>query len=71
MIEFGYVGEILKVDLNKRNVTKLVTAHYADRFLGGRGIAAKIYWDMVPPQTKAHDPESIEPGFLCLRISCR
>jgi aldehyde:ferredoxin oxidoreductase len=54
--EFGYAGEILKVNLSDGNTTKLSTADYADRFLGGRGIAAKLYWDMVPPETKAFDP---------------
>ena len=34
------------------------TVDYADRFLGGRGIAAKIYWDEVPPEVKAFDPEN-------------
>ncbi len=58
MSEFGYAGTILKVDLSHGNTTRLSTADYADRFLGGRGIAAKIYWDMVPPQTRAYDPEN-------------
>jgi aldehyde:ferredoxin oxidoreductase len=31
---------------------------YTDRFLGGRGIAAKIYWDEMSPQTDALAPES-------------
>lgn len=56
--EFGYAGEILKVDLSDGNVTRLSTADYADRFLGGKGIAAKLYWDIVPPQAKAFDPEN-------------
>jgi len=34
------------------------TEYYADRFLGGRGIAAKIYWDEIPPDVKAFDPEN-------------
>ena len=34
------------------------TMDYADRFLGGRGIAAKIYWDEVPPEVKAFDSEN-------------
>jgi aldehyde:ferredoxin oxidoreductase len=34
------------------------TMDYADRFLGGRGIAAKLYWDEVPPEVKAFDPEN-------------
>ena len=58
MTEFGYTGEILKVDLSERIMTKLFTADYSGRFLGGRGTAAKIYWDMVQPQTKAFDPEN-------------
>src|SRR3974390_1768417 len=58
MAEFGYAGEILKVDLFSRKISKLKTADYAPRFLGGRGIAAKIYWDEVPPQVKAFEPEN-------------
>ena len=29
---------------------------YAGRFLGGRGLAAKVYWDEVPPEVNAFDP---------------
>src|SRR3972149_11007310 len=58
MADFGYAGEILKVDLSAGIVTRLPTAEYADRFLGGRGVAAKISWDVVPPQTGAFDPEN-------------
>jgi len=28
------------------------------RYLGGRGIAAKIYWDEVPPEVGGFDPEN-------------
>jgi aldehyde:ferredoxin oxidoreductase len=58
MTEFGYAGEILRVDLSAGKMARIPTADYADRFLGGRGTAAKIYWDMVPPQTRAFDPEN-------------
>lgn len=58
MAQNGYAGEILKVDLSGQTSTKLKTADYADRFLGGKGIAAKFYWDMVPPETGAFDPEN-------------
>jgi aldehyde:ferredoxin oxidoreductase len=34
------------------------TMDYANRFLGGRGIATKIYWDEVPLEVKAFDPEN-------------
>jgi len=56
--EFGYAGKILKVDLSSGKIGYLPTSDYADRFIGGRGIAAKIYWDEVPPKTKAFDPEN-------------
>jgi aldehyde:ferredoxin oxidoreductase len=56
--EFGYAGKILKVDLSSASVSDVPTSDYADRFIGGRGIAAKIYWDEVPPEAKAFDPEN-------------
>lgn len=56
--EFGYAGKILKVDLSRGNISELATSDYAERFLGGRGIAAKIYWDEVPPETRPFDPEN-------------
>ena len=54
----GYMGKILRVDLSSGTVTHIPTMEYADRFLGGRGIAAKIYWDEVPPEVGAYDPEN-------------
>ena len=58
MTEFGYAGKILKVDLSDGGIEKISSSAYTDRFLGGRGLAAKIYWDMVPPETNAFDPEN-------------
>ncbi|MEE8618834.1 MAG: aldehyde ferredoxin oxidoreductase N-terminal domain-containing protein [Dehalococcoidales bacterium] len=56
--KFGYAGKILKVDLSSASISDVPTSDYADRFIGGRGIAAKIYWDEVPPKSKAFDPEN-------------
>jgi len=56
--EFGYAGKILKVDLSSASMSDIPTSDYADRFIGGRGIAAKIYWDEVPPESKAFDQEN-------------
>jgi len=56
--EFGYAGKILKVDLSSASTRDVPTSDYADRFIGGRGIAAKVYWDEVPPESKAFDPEN-------------
>jgi aldehyde:ferredoxin oxidoreductase len=58
MADFGYAGEILNVDLSRQHTSRLATADYTDRFLGGKGVAAKLYWDMVPSQTRAFDPEN-------------
>ena len=56
--EFGYAGKILRVDLSSASMSDVPTSDYADRFVGGRGIAAKIYWDEVPPEAEAFDPEN-------------
>jgi aldehyde:ferredoxin oxidoreductase len=55
----GYAGRMLSVDLSSGNISDLSTRSYADDFVGGRGIAAKIYWDEVPPHAKAFDPENL------------
>jgi aldehyde:ferredoxin oxidoreductase len=41
MEAFGYAGRILRADLSSRRVDDLPTSDYADRFLGGRGIATR------------------------------
>jgi aldehyde:ferredoxin oxidoreductase len=58
MADFGYAGSILSVDLSSGCTTEMATTDYAGRFLGGRGLAAKIYWDEVPPEVQAFDPGS-------------
>jgi aldehyde:ferredoxin oxidoreductase len=54
----GYAGKILRVDLSKEEISYLDTAAYSERFLGGRGIAAKIYWDETTPETRALAPDN-------------
>jgi aldehyde:ferredoxin oxidoreductase len=56
--QFGYTGKILRVDLSSSRVTSMPTIDYADRFIGGMGIAAKIYWDEVSPDVRALEPEN-------------
>ncbi|MGD8713400.1 MAG: aldehyde ferredoxin oxidoreductase N-terminal domain-containing protein, partial [Desulfobacterales bacterium] len=55
---YGYAGKILRVNLSTGDITEVPTANYVDRFLGGRGIALKIYWDEVHPQIDAFEPEN-------------
>ncbi len=54
----GWCGQILKVDLSNGRTSTMDTMPYADRFLGGRGIATRIYWEEVLPGTSAFDPEN-------------
>ncbi len=58
MTNFGYAGKILRVNLSNKQITETSTSDHADRFIGGRGLAAKIYWDEVPPETGAFDEEN-------------
>ncbi len=55
---YGWTGKILKVDLDAHETAELNTMDYADRFLGGRGVATRIYYDLVKPETGALDPEN-------------
>ncbi len=54
----GYAGKLLRADLSSGDIREQPTADYAESFLGGRGIAARIYWDEVMPGVKAFDPEN-------------
>jgi aldehyde:ferredoxin oxidoreductase len=55
---YGWCGKILKVDLSSEVISALDTHPYADRFLGGRGIATRLYWECVPATARAFDPEN-------------
>ncbi|MBW1922841.1 MAG: hypothetical protein JRF59_00940 [Deltaproteobacteria bacterium] len=54
----GWTGRILKVDLSLGSVEDIDTMEYAEGFLGGRGIATRLYWECVAPETGALDPEN-------------
>ena len=64
----GYTGKILRIDLSTGSIKELETDLYSSRFIGGRGIAAKVHLDEVPTDTDAFDPENrlcIMTGPLC------
>jgi aldehyde:ferredoxin oxidoreductase len=58
MPDYGYAGEILKIDLSDGRTSTIDTADYAHKYIGGHGIAARLYWEMVPGVTGAYDPEN-------------
>ena len=55
---YGWMGKILHVNLNKLEVSDFPTQRYTDLYLGGRGIASRIYWETVAPEIGAFDPEN-------------
>lgn len=55
MTEYGYAGDILKIDLSDHKITSFPTARYAEKYLGGRGLAARLYWEMALPEAKPFD----------------
>ncbi len=55
---YGWCGRILKVDLSTQSVSEIETKTYSDLFLGGRGIADRLYWELNTPETRAFDPEN-------------
>jgi aldehyde:ferredoxin oxidoreductase len=54
----GWMGKILNVDLSNSKITQFSTQPYADKYLGGRGIASRLYWETVAPETRPFDPEN-------------
>jgi aldehyde:ferredoxin oxidoreductase len=58
MPPYGYAGQILKVDLSNGKTDKQSSSDYTDKYIGGHGLAARLYWDLVPPEAKAADPEN-------------
>src|SRR5512136_1012697 len=53
----GYAAKILRVDLSSGRMSTAPTSDYSS-FVGGRGLAAKVHWDEVPPRVGALDPEN-------------
>lgn len=54
----GYMGRIARVDLSTSKVTHIPTENYTQSFIGGQGLAAKIYWDEVQPGVQALEPDN-------------
>lgn len=58
MASYGWVGRILRVNVTKREISEDETAPYAQEFVGGRGIAARLAWREIPPRIDAFDPDN-------------
>jgi len=52
----GWTGTIARVDLTTGNVRTESSLDIAHEYIGGRGFAARLYWDDVSPETDALAP---------------
>jgi len=58
-VAFGYMGQILRVDLSRGKITKEEIRHdWAVKFLGGAGLATKYLYEEVPKGVDALGPEN-------------
>lgn len=48
----GYTGRVLRVDLSSRT-SEILSSEPYQRFIGGRGFGARLYWEEVPPEASA------------------
>jgi len=59
MYRGGYAGKTLWMDLTRNRVeARPLDEDRARRFLGGRGLAARVYYDEVGPEVRPLDPEN-------------
>ncbi|MEJ2478408.1 MAG: aldehyde ferredoxin oxidoreductase N-terminal domain-containing protein [Desulfobacterales bacterium] len=54
-----YGGNILRINLSSGKIEKQPTAAYAEKWLGGRGLNARILYEELAPGTDALSPENV------------
>jgi aldehyde:ferredoxin oxidoreductase len=55
---FGWMGQILEVDLAARRIGARATLPYTAQYLGGRALASRLAWDEIPAGIDAGDLEN-------------
>jgi aldehyde:ferredoxin oxidoreductase len=54
----GWTGNILRVDLTSGEIWTQPSTEYHLRYIGGRGIGARLAWEEIPPGVGAFDPRN-------------
>ena len=57
MSNYGWAGQMLRVNLTNGSISRVPTAPYKE-YVGGLGIGYKIIWDEVPLDTHPYAPEA-------------
>jgi aldehyde:ferredoxin oxidoreductase len=52
-------GTILIIDLSARTIERIATSGYAKEFIGGAGVAARLFTECVPSDTRAFDEKNM------------
>ena len=55
---YGWAGKILRLELGKKRISTISTDEYCGDFIGGLGIAQRIYWDEGHPDKDAFHPDN-------------
>ncbi|MBN1317753.1 MAG: hypothetical protein JXA42_19880, partial [Anaerolineales bacterium] len=55
----GWTGKILRVDLSLERTWTEPSLPLGQEVIGGRGIAARLAWDEIPPGVGPFDPENL------------
>ncbi len=55
---YGYAGKIARINLTDSTVTDIPITNYVPKYVGGRSVANRIFWEEVGPEVKAFDPEN-------------
>ncbi|MFC1899436.1 aldehyde ferredoxin oxidoreductase N-terminal domain-containing protein [Chloroflexota bacterium] len=54
----GYTDSILLYDLSCNETSRLPTSDYTESFLGGRGLATRLYWQLSHPEMPVFGPDN-------------
>ncbi|UCC17838.1 MAG: hypothetical protein JSU58_04620 [Dehalococcoidales bacterium] len=52
------MGKILHINLTSSEISYIDTKPYSEKYLGGRGIASRLYWEKVNPEIGAFESEN-------------
>jgi aldehyde:ferredoxin oxidoreductase len=59
MKEFcGWTGKFLRINLTSKTWQPDSIIRHAERFIGGRGLASRLYWDEMSADADAFDPDN-------------
>ncbi len=54
----GWTGKFLRINLTAKTCQPDSILQHAERFIGGRGIASRLYWEEMNSATGAFDPDN-------------